>query len=109
MIKNLIAFILLSLGVVFGAHHIHPILLLLVSARDWLSQLMLQLYSGGNQLGFALRNVLSLLIVPFVIGAIPLFVYWLSKRRYFPYFLHVVWVVWLTQVTAIVVLQRFII
>ena len=105
MVKNIIVFILFSLGVIYGAQHIQPVLLQLISSHNWISQLLLQVFSGG-EFGFAIRNVLSLLILPFFIGAIPASVYWLSKRRYFPYFMHVVWVVWLVQTTVLVILQR---
>jgi hypothetical protein len=102
MLKNFIALILFSLGVIFGAKHIQPIIFLLVSSRDWISQLLLQVFSGGEW-GSAVRNLISLLVMPLFIAAIPALVYWLSKRRFFPYFMHVVWVVWLVEVTTIIV------
>lgn len=105
MLKNIIVLVLLSLGVIFGIKHIQPIILLLVSSRDWISQLLLQVFSGGD-IGSAIRNLISLLVVPLFIALIPALVYWLSKRRFFPYFLHVVWTVWLVQCTAIIVLHH---
>ncbi len=105
MIKNFIVLILFSLGVIFGVKHIQPTILLLVSSRDWISQLLLQVFSGG-EIGSAVRNLISLLVIPLVIAAIPTLVYWLSKGRLFPYFMHVVWAVWLLQTTAIVVLHH---
>ena len=105
MLKNIIVLIVLSLGVIFGIKHIQPIILLLVSSRDWISQLLLQVFSGG-ELGSAIRNLISLLVVPLCFGAVPTLIFWLSKNRMFPYFMHVVWVVWLVQTTAIIVLHH---
>jgi len=105
MLKNIVVLILLSLGVVFGLKHIQPVVLALANSRDWVSQLLLQVFSGG-EIGSAIRNLLSLLAMPLIIGAIPAIVYWMSKHRMFPYFMHVVWVVWLVQTTAIVVLHH---
>jgi hypothetical protein len=105
MLKNFIVLILLSLAVIFGTKHLHPIILVLVSAHDWISQLLLQVFSGG-ELGSAVRNLISLILVPLFIGAIPATVYWFSKHRQFPYFMHIVWVMWLLQTTAIVMMYR---
>ena len=38
MIKNIIVLILLSLAVIFGIKHVQPVILVLVSAHDWISQ-----------------------------------------------------------------------
>lgn len=108
MLKNFIVLILLSLGVVFGTKHIHPFLLVLVSAHDWIAQLLLQVFSGG-EIGSAVRNLLSLIILPLFIGAIPAIVYWFSKHRQFPYFMHIVWIMWLVQTTAIIMLYRIVV
>jgi hypothetical protein len=105
MLKNFIVLILLSIGVIFGIKHIQPLILLLVNCRDWVSQLLLQVFSGG-QIGSTIRDLISLLVMPLFIAAIPACIYWLSKRRMFPYFMHVVWVVWLVQCTAITVLHH---
>ena len=108
MLKNFIVLILLSLAVVFGMKHIHPLIIFLVSAHDWISQLLLQVFSGG-EIGSAVRNLLSLIIVPLFIGSIPAAIYWFSKHRQFPYFMHIVWIIWLLQTTAIVMLYRVVV
>lgn len=105
IVKNLLVLVLFSLGVIYGAPHLRPTLFFLVSSRDWISQLLLQVFSGG-QLGFIIRKLLSLLAIPLLVGAIPAFIYWLSKRRRFPYLMQVIWAVWLIQTTAIVLLQH---
>lgn len=104
LLKNLIVLLLFSLAVLFGLKHIQPLVLFLVSARDWVSQALLPFIAGG-ELATTVRNLLALLFLPFFIGAIPTIIFWMSKRRMFPYFMHVVWVVWLLQTTAIVVLS----
>jgi len=106
MLKQLIVLILLSLGVIFGTQHIQPIILLLVSCRDWISQLLLQVFAGG-EIGSIIRNLIAMLAMPIALASIPAAVYWLSKRRMFPYFFHCVWVLWLIQTTAIIMLRHF--
>ncbi len=104
-IRHLTVLILFSFGVIYGSAHIFPTILLLVSSRDWISQLLLQIFAGG-ELGSAIRNLLSVIAIPLLIGAIPACIYWLAKQRRFPYFMHIVWIVWLVQMTAIIILHH---
>lgn len=105
MLKNIIALLVFTLLAVVGSHYVHPFIMALLSGHDWVSQLLLQVFSGG-QAGNIAREFLALLAMPLIIGLIPAFVYWLAKRRLFPYFMHTIWAVWIIQVTAIIVLAR---
>ena len=104
MLLNLIVLFLLNLFVIFGLRHLQPLILFLVTAHDWVSQLLLPLFPG-SEIGLEGRHLFSLLVLPFVFATFPALIYWLAKRRFFPYFMHVLWVTWLVQTTAIVVLS----
>lgn len=104
LLKNLVVLVILNLFIIFGLKHVQPLVLVLVSAHDWISQLILPFFPG-SEVGLDTRHLLSLLIMPLFLAAIPALIYWLAKRRFFPYFMHVVWVFWLVQTTAIVVLS----
>jgi len=108
MLKHVIILILLTAGVVFGTAHIQPLIILLVSAHDWVSQLLLQVFAGGEA-GNIARQMLALLAIPVIIGLVPACIYWLAKKRMFPYCMHVVWVIWLIQATALIVLYKTVI
>jgi hypothetical protein len=105
LLKNIIALIAISLLSIFGVEYIRPVIMALLSSHDWISQLLLQVFSGG-QAGNILRELIALITMPLIIGLIPASVYWLAKRRMFPYFMHTVWIVWLIQTTAILVLNK---
>ncbi|HVY53303.1 MAG TPA: hypothetical protein VHA13_02170 [Gammaproteobacteria bacterium] len=105
LLKNIIALIAISLLAILSPHIIHPIITALLSCHDWVSELLLQVFSGG-QAGSIARNLIALLAMPLIISVIPAIVYWLAKRSMFPYFMHTLWAVWLVQTTALIVLNK---
>lgn len=105
LLKNIIALIAISLLAILGPHYIHPIITALLSSHDWISQLLLQVFSGG-QAGNIAKSLIALITMPLIISIIPALVYWLAKRRMFPYFMHTLWAVWLIQTTAIIMLYK---
>lgn len=100
MTKHLIVLILASLVVIVVPQHIHPLITALVSAHDWISQSLAQLFSE-SPLGKATRQFIALLVMPLVIALIPTGVFWLARRRLYAYFIHVLWAAWLVQATAL--------
>ena len=104
-LKHFIALLLFSFAVIFGTHHVHPLIVALVSAHDWIAQVLLQIFSGGEA-GNIIRQLIAMLAVPLLVAFIPTVIFWLAKRRLFPYFMHVVWVVWLLQTTAMIMMYK---
>jgi len=102
MIKYIVTIIVVSLLIILGMSYAQHALQFLVSAHDWISAQLLQVFSVGEA-GNILRQLIALLAIPLVIGLIPVIIYWLAKHGWFPYFMEVVWVVWLIQTAAIVV------
>lgn len=102
MIKQIIALVVLSIIVVVSMAYTQHVLEWILSAHNWVAETLTQVFSGG-QAGDITRKLLALLCIPIVIGAIPVVIYWLAKRSWFPYFMHVVWVTWLAQTAALVI------
>jgi hypothetical protein len=105
MIKHIAALILLSLVVILTMSHVQEVLNALLAAHQWISQTLTDVFSGG-QAGNLIRELIALLCLPLVIGLVPVGIYWLAKRSFFPYFMNFVWVMWLIEVTALVVLYK---
>jgi hypothetical protein len=108
MLKHIIVLLALSLAVIFGTPHIHPLILALVSAHDWISRLLLQVFSNG-QVGSISRQLIALLAMPLLIALVPTLIFWLAKRRFFPYFFQTVWVLWLLQTTALIMMYKIVV
>jgi hypothetical protein len=105
MIKHIAALILLSLVVILTMSHVQEVLNALLSAHQWISQTLTDVFSGG-QAGNLIRQMIALLCLPLVIGLVPVGIYWVARRSFFPYFMNFVWVMWLIEVTALVVLYK---
>lgn len=105
MIKHIIAIILLSIAVILTMSHVQLIINGLVSVHQWISDTLTQVFSGGPA-GDLTRQLIALLCIPLAIGLIPVTVYWLARRSWFPYFMTFVWVTWLVEVTALVILFK---
>lgn len=105
MLKSMIALvivILLSIVVILFMPQTQHVIEWVVSAHNWVADTLTQVFSGGEA-GDLTRKLLALLIIPFAIGLIPVIIFWLVKRRMFPYFMHVVGIVWLIETVALAV------
>ena len=105
MIKQIIAIIVLSIGVIFSMPYLQQGLQLLLSMHDWIADMLTQVFSVGEA-GDLVRQLIALLAAPLVIGLIPAFIYWLVKRSWFPYFMEFVWVTWLVQASALAIVYQ---
>jgi len=105
MLKHLGAIIGLSMAVMLTILYVQTGLQYLVTAHEWLSNVLKEVFSGGEA-GNIIRQLLALLTIPFALGLIPAIGYWLAKREWFPYFMECVWIVWLVQTSALIVLYK---
>lgn len=105
MLKQSIAIVLLSILVIISMAHAQQFLQAIISGHDWVAETLTDVFSGGSA-GNLIRNLIALLTIPLIVGLVPVLIYWLAKRQWFPYFMHCVWVVWLLQTAALVVLYK---
>ncbi len=105
MLKQIIAIIVLSVAIILSLSYAQQAIQLLVAAHDWISNLLTDVFSGG-QAGNLARGLIALLALPVLVGAIPALIYWMIRRHWFPYFMEVVWIVWLVQAGALAVLAK---
>jgi hypothetical protein len=102
MLKQMIALIGLSAGIVLSMSYAQQGVQLLMNAHSYVTQLLMQLFSEG-QAGNLARGLLALISIPFLIALVPTLIYWMLRRSFFPYFMEIVWAVWLVQVGALVI------
>ena len=104
-IKQIIAIIVLSLFILLSISYVHQGLQLLIDLHSWISQLLTEVFSGG-QIGNLIRGLLAMLSVPVIIALIPAGIYWVIKRHWFPYFMEIIWVIWLIQAGALIMMYK---
>ncbi|OGT45953.1 MAG: hypothetical protein A3E83_02625 [Gammaproteobacteria bacterium RIFCSPHIGHO2_12_FULL_41_20] len=100
MLKHIIALIVLSLLAVVGMDYVQQVLDLLISAHTWISDTLMRVFSVDDA-GIVAKNLIALLCMPLVIALIPSLIYWLIKRKWFPYFFEIAWIIWLVQIGAL--------
>ena len=105
MLKQIIVIILLSVALTVGMSYAQQGLQYLLLGHDWVADVLTQVFSGG-QAGNIIRNVMTLLAIPVLVGLIPTVIYWIAKRSWFSYFMDIVWIVWLVQTSALVILYK---
>jgi hypothetical protein len=105
MLKQIIVIILLSIAITVGMPYAQQGLHYLLLGHDWISDILTNVFSGG-QAGNIIRNVITLLAIPVLVGLVPTIIYWIAKRRWFPYFMDIVWIIWLIQTSALVILYK---
>lgn len=105
MLKHVAAIIILSIIVLLAMPQVQHGLNLLLTAHDWIANILKEVFSAGNA-GNLSRQLIALLGIPVIVGFIPALSYWLAKRMWLPFFMEVVWVIWLIQTSALVVLFK---
>jgi hypothetical protein len=101
MLKHITIIILLSVLVLLAMPQAQLILQTLLAGHDWIAETLKQVFSVG-QIGNLIRESIALLAIPFLVGLVPTGVFWLIKRRWFPYFIYFVWFTWLVQTAALI-------
>lgn len=105
MLKQAIAIIILSILIVSFMPYAQTGQQFLLDAHTWISDTLANVFAGG-QAGSLIKQLLALLAVPILVGLVPVAIYWLAKRHWFPYFMELVWVCWLVQTSALVILYK---
>lgn len=104
MIKQLVSLIILSAIIIVAMLYAQLGIQYLLRAHDYIAQLLGYLFAGSPA-GTIAKKLLALLSLPILIAAIPAFIYWLVRRKLFPYFMPIVWTIWLVQVGALLMVN----
>lgn len=105
MVKQIVVLVAVSIGITLSMAYLQPAIEFMLTAHDWVSQLLTEVFSVG-QAGNIVRGLIALLSIPVIAGLVPALVYWMIKRHWFPYFMEVVWVVWFIQAGALLIMYK---
>lgn len=105
MINKLIALIIISILVVFFPHYAETVMGWIIQSHRMIVEFLTSIFSDG-QIGRIIQGFLGTIIMPIIIGIVIALLYWLIRRRFFPYFVFVVWTIWLLQLGALIVLHK---
>jgi hypothetical protein len=108
MLKHIVAIIAFTILVILFTPYAQSALNAFMSAYDWISDLLTQVFSGGKA-GNLIRQFIALLCLPLLVALVPAIIYWFARRKAFPYFMAFFWVTWLAEVTAVILLYKVVV
>lgn len=100
-ILSLLLIVLLTAAVVMFTPQAKQVIEVLLSAHTYISNLLSDVFSGGNA-GNIAKGIVAMLLVPVLAGFIPSLLYFLVRKKWCPCFMEIVWIIWLLQVGALV-------
>lgn len=55
----------------------------------------------------SLRQIVVVLLAPLLLGLIPVFIYWIIRRRWLYEYMTIVWCIWLVMITMVMIKQGY--
>jgi hypothetical protein len=104
MLKQGIIFLVLSILVVIFSKFAHVLIVYIDMLYTFINIKLMPIFSHTNW-GQTTRKVLVLLIIPFLIVAIPALIYRFSKGKTMPYLTQSTWCVWLVLVLCTILIH----
>lgn len=103
MLKQALIYLGLSILIVVFAKYAHLFIVYIVMLYTYINVKIAPVFSS-NHLGTLLRQVLSLVLLPVLVAAIPALIYRAIKGVQMPYFYEITWLLWLIVVLSKVLL-----
>jgi len=100
MLKHIVILLVLSISAILFMPQLQFGLNEMLLAHKWVANELKNVFSG-DMVGNIIRQLLALLVMPILIGLIPVFLYWLAKRTWFPWSMEIIWLLWVMQLSAI--------
>ncbi len=104
MLRQSIIYLLLSILVVLLAEYAQLLIVYIDMLYTFINVKLAPIFSSSGT-GMMIRKVISLVLIPLVIAAIPALIYRLIKGKHMPYFIELTWILWLVIVLSKVLIR----
>ena len=104
MLKQSIIYLVLSILIVVFARYAELLIVYIDMVYTYVNVKLSLVLNHGTS-GIILRNVLTLVLLPVIIAAIPATGYRLIKHQNLPYFIEITWLLWLIIVLSKVLIH----
>lgn len=94
MLKQSAIYFLLSFLVIMFAKYAKLFIVYADLFYTYINTLLEPLFGSGF-VGEVFRNLVTLVLVPLALAAVPASIYWLIQRKRMPYFIELSWFLWL--------------
>lgn len=92
--------IVFSIAVMFFQTEVGHVLRYLLMFHDKIADALASIFSSAPA-GRMIQEIIALIIIPVIAGAIAAFVFWLIKRHEMPHIISTVWFVWTVLLVTI--------
>ncbi len=103
-LRQTLIYLLLSIIVVIFSQYVHLMIVYIDMFYTYINLKMAPVFSN-SETGIMIRKVISLVLLPVVIAAIPALIYRAIKGKQMTYFLEVTWFLWLVLVLSKVLIR----
>ena len=104
MLKQSIIYLVLSIIVVLFAKYANLLIVYIDMIYTLINVKLAPIFSNSN-VGIMFRKVITLVLIPVSIAAIPALVYRAIKGQHMPYFMGITWLLWLVIVLSKVLIH----
>jgi hypothetical protein len=103
-LRQTLIYLLLSIAVVLFSQYVHLMIVYIDMFYTYINIQLAPIFSSSHS-GIMIRKVLSLVLLPIVIAAVPALIYRAIKGKNMAYFLQVTWFLWLVIVLSKVLIR----
>lgn len=104
MLRQSLIYLILSILVVLFAQYVHLLVVYVDMVYTFINVQLAPIFSNSAT-GIMIRKVISLVLIPVIIAAIPALIYRAIKGKQMPYFIEVTWFLWLIIVLSKVLIR----
>lgn len=102
--RQSLIYLILSIVVVLFAQYVHLLIVYIDMFYTFINLKLAPIFSNSGS-GVMIRKVISLVILPIFIAAIPALIYRVIKGQSMPYFIEITWFLWLVIVLSKVLIR----
>ena len=101
MIKQIVLFVILSIVVMFFQDQLAHVLVFMLHLHNMVASFVGKLTLHFGTVGLVIQGIVSLVLIPVIVGLVASGLYWLVKHAFMPNMMSVIWIVWLVMLVAI--------
>lgn len=103
-LRQALIYLLLSIMVVIFSQYVHLLIVYVDLFYTYINIKLAPIFSS-SETGVMIRKVISLVLLPLVIAAIPALIYRAVKGKHMPHFIETTWFLWLVIVLSKVLIR----
>lgn len=104
MVRQGLIYLFLSIIIVMLSKYAHLLIIYIDLFYTYINVALSPIFSS-SPLGIMIRQIMTLVLIPLFIAAIPALIYLAIRGRRMPYFIEITWVLWLVIALSKVLIQ----